>query len=96
MAMPKKDTRKITVDKIEYRWKVRWRHFKLTSSVELYENPQSVLSINFPFVKETPFFLNSDFVVKPKTIESCIKTALSQGWKPNEKGKTFQLNWKKE
>lgn len=68
MAMQKKDTRKITVEEVKYRWKVRWRHSKLTSAVELYENPQSVLSISFPFVKETPFFLDSDFIIKPKTI----------------------------
>jgi hypothetical protein len=104
MTIPKKGSRKIIVDNIEYRWRVRHKgtymqdvfESFLTASVELYENPQNALLVEFPWVRFDAYIGDAKQPVTPKLIESCIKTALSQGWKPNEKGKTFQLNYEKQ
>lgn len=93
MAIPKKDSRKITIDGINYRWKVHWRDSKMSTAVELYDNPQSVLQITFPWIPKKDFWdwYEIPAIITPKIIANCIKSALSQGWKPTEKGKTFQF-----
>lgn len=104
MGIPKKGSRKITVDSIEYRWRIRWKpsygqaigESGLTASVELYEDSESTLIIAFPWLRLDAWVGFSDQPVTPKLIEICIKSALSQGWKPNEKGKAFTLIYEKE
>ncbi len=61
----------------------------LNAAVELYENPQGVLHIIFPWVKyEGNMFIKKS--VTPKHMESVIKDALKSGWKPTE-DKNFQI-----
>lgn len=104
MAIPKKGSRKIVVDGIEYRWRIRWKpsygqgigESNLTAVVELYENPQSTLVITFPWLRLDALVGVAEETVMPKMIKNCIKNALAQGWNPNKKGKTFKLNQEKE
>lgn len=98
MTIPKKGSRKIVVEGIEYRWKVHWRHSIMTSSVELYEEPKSVLSISFLWIPKKDFWdwYEVPAIIIPQIIETCIKKAISQGWKPNEKGQTFKITHEKE
>lgn len=104
MAIPKKGSRKIIVDDIEYRWRIRWKpsygqgigESNLTAAIELYENPQSPLIITFPWLRPDSWVGKTKESVTPKDIETCVKNALSQGWKPNVKGKIFNFTYKKE
>jgi hypothetical protein len=104
MAIPKKGSRKIIVNEIEFRWRVRWKptdsqavcDSNMTAAIEFYENPQSVLSVEFPWVRYDAWFGVAEQPITPKIIEICIKNALAQGWKPNEKGKTFVIKHENE
>ena len=104
MAIPKKGSRKIIVDGIEYRWRVRWKptysqstcNSNLMAAVELYENPQNILSIEFPWIRYDAWIGVAEQPVTPSIIETCIKNALNQGWNPAEKSKTFKFNYEKE
>ena len=104
MAVPKKGSRKIVVESVEYRWRIRRKssygqeigESNLTASVELYRNPQNTLSITFPWLRLDTWFGSLEEPVTPKLIETVIKNAIYQGWNPVEKGKTFKINYEKE
>jgi hypothetical protein len=89
MAIPKKGSRKIVVDNVAYRWRIRWKISDgyeagtLNAAVELYENPQSVLHIIFPWVKYEGHMFVAESVT-PKHIEFVIRKALKEGWQPKE------------
>lgn len=92
MAIPKKGSRKIVVDDVVYRWRIRWKpsyaqeceDANLNAAAELYENPQSVLHIAFPWARYNEIFGTAVKPVTPKYIESVIKDALKSGWKPTD------------
>ncbi|MGF1866588.1 hypothetical protein L4D15_15195 [Enterovibrio norvegicus] len=98
MTIPKKGSRKIVVESIEYRWTIRSKPTynqsafgnDMTATVELAESPMSVLSISFPWMRCDGWIGNPVIPVTPKDIESCIKGALSEGWKPEIKGGAFK------
>ncbi len=98
MAIPKKGSRKIVVNDIVYRWRVRWKPSyaqecegsNFTTAVELFEEPKSVLHITFPWVRYDAYFGVAEKSVTPKLIEQCIKNALQEGWQPNKNG-VFEL-----
>ena len=94
MAIPKKGSRKIVVDNVLYRWRIRWKPSYsqecqdncLCAAAEIYENPQSALHIAFPWAR---YKLYSSFNVEPVTprhIELMIRKALEKGWQPNKNG----------
>jgi len=99
MAIPKKGSRKIVVDDVIYRWRIRWKptydqdchDHCLCAAVELYENPQNVLHIAFSWARYNklypPFELEP---VTPKHIEAAVKDALKEGWSPTGTG-NFQV-----
>ena len=104
MAIPKKGSRKIVVDGVEYRWRVRWKpsysqaigETNLTAAIELYENPQSILSITFPWVRYDAWIGAAEHPITPKLIENCVLNALVQGWKPDQKDKAFKIQHKNQ
>ncbi len=104
MAIPKTGSRKIIVDDIKYRWTVRKRptytqsvmEANMQAAVELYEEPGSVLSINFPWVRYDSFIGIPQEPVTPKLIEQSVRTALQKGWLPEKKGSAFTLDYEKE
>ncbi|WLQ16402.1 hypothetical protein O5O45_10775 [Hahella aquimaris] len=117
MAMPKKGSREISVDGIDYRWRVSryriisdWRKetevlderylkaaeryglgqvadvvFKIT--VELRNNPASVISVNY-FGLVVDGFLGIDQLVsiKPKLVSEIIRASIQAGWNPESQG----------
>lgn len=100
MAIPKKGSRKITVDGTDYRWTIRRKptcpktlcEENVLAAVELYDKPRSVLSIKFPWVRYDNRFGIAEQPVTPKHIEQCIKRALAEGWQPEKTGNAFEIN----
>lgn len=98
MAIPKKGSRKIVIESVEYRWTIRSKPTysqgafgdDMTAAVELAESPGTVLSITFPWMRCDSWIGNPEIPVTPKDIEFCIKDALSNGWQPEAKGSAFK------
>ena len=98
MAIPKKGSRKIVVESKEYRWTIRSKPTysqgafgdDMTAAVELAENPGSVLSVTFPWMRCDSWIGNPEIPVTPKDIESYIKAAILEGWSPQLKGSAFK------
>ena len=97
MAIPKKGSRKIVVDEVEYRWMVRSKPTysqgafgdDMTAAVQLSKSPGAVLSITFPWMRCDNWIGNPEVPVTPKDIEACIRAALSEGWQSDVKGSAF-------
>ena len=95
MAIPKKGSRKIVVDDVVYRWRIRWKptiptqdYFLsgLLAAVELYDDPQSVLYVGCTWSSYKHYPALEVEPVTPKQIESAIRNALKAGWQPERKG----------
>ena len=99
MAIPKKGSRKIVVDTVEYRWTIRSKPTysqgafgnHMTAAVELAEKSGAVLSITFPWVRCDNWIGNPELPVTPKDIENCIRSALQDGWQPAKRGSAFKF-----
>lgn len=97
MAIPKKGSRRIIVDGIEYRWTIRSKPTysqgafgdNLTAAVELLSNPGVVLSVTFPWIRCDSWIGNPEKPVTPKDIALCIRAALESGWQPDGQGPVF-------
>ncbi|WP_444909972.1 hypothetical protein [Microbulbifer sp. TRSA005] len=98
MAIPKKGSRKIVVNTVEYRWIVRSKPTysqgafgdDMTAAVELAESPGQVLSITFPWIRCDSWIGIPEVPVTPKDIEASITAALQIGWQPEKKGSAFK------
>lgn len=99
MALPKKGSRRIDVDGVEYRWVIRHKptyteaigQANLRAVVELYENPLSVLKIGFMLPRNDSWLTNSKVEVGPRHIQMAIQKALISGWEPHIKGNNHEL-----
>lgn len=97
MAKANKHTRKITVDAVEYRWKISQSASEYTNAY--YHGIQTYINFIvftgsgnnqtlFCKVVEFPYFM-----VTPRFVKDCIEDALTLGWQPNEKGKNFHYEY---
>ena len=99
MALSRKGSRKIVVRDTEYRWAIRSKHtymqaaygLSATATVELYENPQSTLSIGFPWARCDNWLEAQAKAITPAVISRCIQEALALGWKADDPG-VFEFN----
>lgn len=101
MALSKKGTRKIQINGDDYRWGIRhkptyssgleWTN--LTAVVELYNDPQSKLIIDFLCPRNDSFFSNYSNNVTPRFIANAIAEGLDSGWKPFANS-NHQINYK--
>ncbi|WP_041598644.1 hypothetical protein [Hahella chejuensis] len=97
MAIPKKGSRKIIVDSVEYRWIIRHKPTysqaafvtDALAGVQLADNTGAILAISFPFPRCDNWLERPTEPVTPKMIEACIRAALSEGWRPGEPGVSF-------
>ena len=88
MAIPKKGSRKITVDDVVYRWRIRSKPTysqgafgaNVTAAVELYEDAFSTLHITFPWVRCDNWIGHPKTPVTPRHVSDSILSALSEGW----------------
>ena len=91
MAIPKKGSRKIIVTGVIYRWYIRKKpsygqalsESNLTAVVELFENPVSLLTIDFNCFRNDSWIDPGNRNVKPSHISEGIKMALIEGWLPS-------------
>ena len=98
MSVPRKGSRKIVVNDVEYLWLIRSKptysqecqESLMCAAVELNQKESNVLSITFPFQRPDSLMSSEKRSVTPGMIKSCILGALSQGWKPNERGSAFE------
>ncbi len=99
MGIPKKGSRKISVDGIEFRWKIRKKpsygqaidESNLTAAIELYDSPRTTLIVTFPFTRPDSWISPSNDSVKPSDIKDSIIQAIQKGWNPKSGSSTFHL-----
>ena len=99
MSIPKKGSRKITVDGTTYRWTIRRKpsygqaidESNLTAAVELYESPGTTLIVTFPFTRPDSWLTPGNKSVTPSDIKHSIIEALRKGWEPEVNGGAFQM-----
>jgi hypothetical protein len=101
MAIPKKSSRPIHVDGIQYRWRIRHQptyvqaltQFTLSFAVELAEDPGAKLVVIMPQVRPDNWFNDpTPEAVLPSHVEKLIRQALKLGWQPDFPGSPFEMN----
>ncbi len=99
MAIPKKGSRFISVNYVNYRWLIRRKATynqsdygigKLHVAIELKETPRTSLFVYTD--RKHPNDIDSKIVnpIKPSDISNWIKQALKLGWNPSENGNPFR------
>lgn len=106
MAIPKKGSRKIVVNDVEYRWRVRrktdyWNLLSgdgLNFAVEKSENGNCVLHVKLDGFGHFGSWANNlqTLVITPALVAQAIEIALEKGWQPEKEGKPFELNLNSE
>ena len=104
MAMPKKGSRAITVDGVDYRWRVSRRTTDPPSPavvvIELTSAGGSLAAVELPYLKFNPWLYLGDpgprpspmlETVSPADVESYIRLALQAGWNSVVPGGAFNL-----
>jgi hypothetical protein len=102
MAIPKKKSRIITIDDIQYRWIVgpndgynvfvaEKENVKGCKIEVFFETDINSYWVEFPNVES----LNLK-ILKPKDAETIIQQAIKMGWNPDEKGAPFIFDWIEE
>lgn len=100
MAIPKKKSRIIHIDQVEYRWIVgpndgynlfyaEKEGTKGRMITIFFDTDINEFWVEFPFVDK----LNLK-ILKPKDAEFIIRQALKMGWNPDEKGIPIIFDWK--
>lgn len=100
MAIPKKGSRKIIVNRENYRWRVRQKtnYWNLLSGDGLafaveHEKGNNVLHVNlqgFGHFQSWATHLRT-LVITPAIVAQAIEVALQKGWKPEQKGSAFEV-----
>jgi hypothetical protein len=97
--MPKKGSRRITVDGGDYRWRVRRKPSScqgnawtpLTFSVERTEAPGNLLVVSLPCARPDNWLGRRTIPVTPALVAASIRRALEQGWDPGRPGRAMRL-----
>ncbi|WAZ19026.1 hypothetical protein STRCI_000045 [Streptomyces cinnabarinus] len=100
MALVKKGSRRITVDGVSYRWRIRrkptysqalaWS--PLTYAVELADSPGSTLVVTTNQAHPDNWMLVPPSAVVPSAVAEGIRCARSLGWAPKSTGSPFHLD----
>ena len=100
MALVKKGSRRITVDGISYRWRVRgratyaqgmgWR--PLTYAVAPAENPGTTLVVTTHQLHPSNWCEARAKPVLPAEVAATIRMARAKGWVPEKPGSPFLLD----
>lgn len=100
MTLVKKGSRQLDIDGTTYRWRLRGRptysqgtgDSPMTFAVELAENPGATLVVktnqphtgNWAHMPANP--------ILPSHVTRAVRTAMAQGWRPEQRGSAFQLD----
>jgi hypothetical protein len=99
MAIAKKGSRRIVVEAIPYRWTVRPRPTyaqalacgHLSFAVEMEKTGRTTLVVTVGASRPDNWVASQSSVVTPSLVERAIRQALSQGWRPSERGSPHAL-----
>ncbi|GAA2334332.1 hypothetical protein OG879_11555 [Streptomyces caniferus] len=100
MAIPKKDSRPLTVDGVAYRWSIRRKptyaqgtcRGTLSIAAQLAHAPGSVAVLRTPHPHPANWLGAPAPTVRPAAVAHAIRSALHRGWQPNEPGRPFLLD----
>ncbi len=101
MSISRKGLRKITVEGNNYEWSIRksstsgklYHKKKLTTAIQIETDlERGLLVVDFGVSPPSNWRNPHKTSVTPKTIETVIKLALSEGWNPFKSG-TYELNY---
>ncbi|MFF7736564.1 MULTISPECIES: hypothetical protein [unclassified Streptomyces] len=100
MALVKKGSRRIVVDGVTYRWRVRHKPTycqsngwtPLTFAVEDATTAGTVLVVETDRPHPENWFALATKPVVPADVAQAIRTALAQGWTPPANGSPFHLD----
>jgi hypothetical protein len=103
MSIPKKNSRRVIVDDVEYRWRVRGRPTydqalttgRLILAVEQCEKRGSVLVVELAQSHPSNWMQEAASGVTPAVVTGHIRTALKLGWSPACKGPQFLMDDRK-
>lgn len=97
MGIPKKKSRRITVDGLDYRWLLTFSRYasffrSITIAVELIDSPGSKLVV-YPVGVDHNYadYELDDAPFTPKVVEQFIRSAREAGWQPTSNSGTFFL-----
>ncbi|MCX5384725.1 hypothetical protein [Streptomyces sp. NBC_00083] len=100
MALARKGSRRITVDGVDYRWRLRRRPTysqdmcwsPATYAVEHADAPGTTLVITTNQPHPSSVFGQSATPVRPSDVADTIRTARARGWMPESPGSPFHLD----
>lgn len=101
MTIPRKGSRRIVVDGIEYRWRIRQKPtysqaafgHTLNVAVEICENSNCTLVVDLSQAHPCNWIGDPSTPVTPSEVSDLIRNALDVGWKPTEKGSAFKISF---
>ncbi|WP_119728837.1 hypothetical protein [Thermomonospora amylolytica] len=100
MTLARKGTRRIVVDGVEFRWKVRHKPTydqgigsdPLTFVAELAEYSGALLVVSLPYPHPGNWLELPSVPVLPRTVATAIRLAMERGWQPSRPGPAFELS----
>ncbi|MGW6292513.1 hypothetical protein [Streptomyces sp. NPDC055058] len=100
MALARKSSRRITVDEVTYRWRIRGRPtydqgmcwWPLTYAVEHAETPGTTLVVTTNQPHPSNWVGMPANPVLPAEVADTIRVARAQGWRPEAPGFPFLLD----
>lgn len=99
MTLPRKGSRRIAVDGVCYRWRIRQRPtygqgafgHSLNLAVELADGPQCTLVVELAQAHPCNWLGDPSIPVKPSQVADHVRDALRAGWEPAKRGGTFRI-----
>ena len=101
MAFPRKGSSAITVDGIDYRWRIRNRPTYsqaldedggLIVAVQTALDPLCVLRVALNCSRPDNWILENNNSVTPSNVSAYIRAALADGWQPNSPGSAHEMD----
>jgi hypothetical protein len=100
MSIPKTGSRRIVVDGVTYRWRIRPRPTNnqgdlgtwMTVAVQQVAPAGSVLVVAVPYTRPDASANHRPGVVHPSSVAEYVRQAIRAGWHPAATGKPFNLD----
>ncbi len=100
MTLARKGTRVISLDGVRYRWQVRWKSTYLQGPdweplrfvVEHIEGRGALLIVELPVPYPGNWLDLPTAPVTPSLVASSIRSALAEGWLPQQQGPPYRIN----
>ncbi|MEU3189391.1 hypothetical protein ABZ686_01830 [Streptomyces sp. NPDC006992] len=102
MALNKKGSRRITVDGIEYRWRIRrkpsymqglcWTPMTYAVEAASGSQPGTILIVTSDQAHSSNWVCVETEPMRPAHVAASIREARAQGWDPTHSGSPFQLD----